>query len=108
MNVLLAHLTFSQVWGATGWEKAWLVLGISGQLVFTARFVIQWIASERKKRSVIPVAFWYLSLVGSLMVLSYAIYTGDPVFILGFSFNSVVYVRNLRLIYRHRAEKDEQ
>ena len=108
MNVLLAHLTFSQVWDATGWEKAWLALGISGQLVFTARFVVQWIVSERQKRSVIPLPFWYLSLVGSLMVLSYAIYTGDPVFILGFSFNSVVYIRNLRLIYRQRAEAAEE
>ena len=108
MNVLLAHLTLSQVWGATGWEKAWLALGISGQLVFTARFVVQWIASERQKRSVIPLPFWYLSLVGSLMVLSYAIYTGDPVFILGFSFNSVVYIRNLRLIYRQKAEVAEK
>ncbi len=105
---MLAHLTFSQVWDATGWEKAWLALGISGQLVFTARFVVQWIASERQKRSVIPLPFWYLSLVGSLMVLSYAIYTGDPVFILGFSFNSVVYIRNLRLIYRQKAEVAEK
>ena len=108
MNVLLAHLTFSQLWDATGGEKAWLAIGLAGQLVFTARFVVQWIVSERKKRSVIPVAFWYLSLVGSLVVLSYAIYTGDPVFILGFSFNSVVYIRNLRLIYRQRAKATEE
>ena len=100
MNELLAHLTFSQLWNAPGWEKAWLAIGLGGQLVFTARFVVQWIVSERQKRSVIPVAFWYLSLVGSLVVLSYAIHTRDPVFILGFSLNSLVYVRNLWLIYR--------
>ena len=100
MHELLARITFSQLWSATGGEKAWLAIGIGGQLLFTARFVVQWIVSERKKRSVIPVAFWYLSLVGSLVVLSYAIYTGDPVFILGFSLNSLVYIRNLWLIYR--------
>ncbi len=100
MNVLLAQLTFSELWNASGGEKAWLAIGLGGQLLFTARFVVQWIASERKKRSVIPVAFWYLSLVGSLVVLSYAIHIRNPVFILGFSLNSVVYIRNLRLIYR--------
>ena len=108
MNELLASINFSDLWNTSGWEKAWLALGISGQLVFTARFVVQWIVSERQKRSVIPLPFWYLSLVGSLMVLSYAIYTGDPVFILGFSFNSVVYIRNLRLIYRRKPETAEQ
>ncbi len=100
MNELLAHMTFSDLWNTSGWEKAWLAIGLSGQLVFTARFVVQWIVSERKKRSVIPVAFWYLSLVGSLVLLSYAIYRRDPVFILGFSLNSLVYIRNLWLIYR--------
>ncbi len=99
MHELLAHLTLSQLWNASGWEKAWLAIGLGGQLVFTARFVVQWIVSERKKRSVIPVAFWYLSLVGSLVLLSYAIHTGDPVFILGFCLNSLVYIRNLWLIY---------
>ena len=109
MNVLLAHSTaWSDLFKVSGWELTWLLIGLGGQLVFTARFVVQWIVSERKKRSVIPVAFWYLSLVGSLVLLSYAIYRKDRVFILGFSFNSVVYIRNLRLIYRHRAEKTEQ
>ena len=107
MNVLLANI-LEDFWKVSGWEKAWLAIGIGGQLLFTARFVVQWIVSERKKRSVIPVAFWYLSLIGSLVVLSYAIYTGDPVFILGFSFNSVVYIRNLRLIYRQKVEEAEK
>ena len=100
MNELLAQVTFSDLWNASGGEKAWLAIGFGGQLLFTARFVVQWIASERKKRSVIPVAFWYLSLVGSLVVLSYAIHIRNPVFILGFSLNSLVYIRNLWLIYR--------
>ena len=100
MNGLLAHMTLSDLWNASGWEKAWLAIGFGGQLLFTARFVVQWIVSERKKRSVIPLPFWYLSLVGSLVLLSYAIHTGDPVFILGLSFNSLVYIRNLWLIYR--------
>ena len=108
MSELLAHLTFSQLWNAPGWEKAWLAIGLGGQLVFTARFVVQWIVSERQKRSVIPVAFWYLSMLGSIMLLSYAIYIWEPVFILGFSCNSLVYVRNLWLIYRPgHAEQDK-
>ena len=82
------------------WEKVWLAIGTGGQLLFMARFVVQWIVSERQKRSVIPVAFWYLSLVGSLVLLSYAIHKRDPVFIMGLSLNSLVYVRNLWLIYR--------
>ena len=108
MNAMLAQLTFSELWNASGGEKVWLAIGIGGQLLFTARFVIQWIASERKKRSVIPVAFWYLSLIGSLVVLSYAIHIRNLVFILGFSFNSVVYIRNLRLIYRQKTEEAEK
>ena len=108
MNTLLAHLTFSQLLEATGGEKAWLAIGLGGQLVFTARFVVQWIASERKKRSVIPIAFWYLSLAGSLVLLCYAIHIRNLVFLLGFSFNSVVYIRNLRLIYRRKAEVTEK
>ena len=91
---------FTDFWQLPAWEKLWLAIGIAGQLLFTARFVVQWIASEREKRSVIPIAFWYLSLVGSLILLSYAIYRRDPVFILGFSLNSLIYIRNLWLIYR--------
>ena len=108
MNGLLAQITFSELWNASGGEKVWLAVGLGGQLLFTARFVIQWIVSERKKRSVIPVAFWYLSLAGSLVLLIYAIHIRNLVFLLGFSFNSVVYLRNLRLIYRQRAGAVEE
>jgi lipid-A-disaccharide synthase-like uncharacterized protein len=79
-------------------ERLWVGLGLLGQLLFSARFIIQWIASERQKRSVIPVAFWYFSLGGSALLLAYAIYRKDPVFILGQSAGAVVYVRNLWLI----------
>ena len=79
-------------------ERIWVGLGLFGQLLFSARFIIQWIASERQKRSVIPVAFWYFSLGGSALLLAYAIYRKDPVFILGQSAGAVVYVRNLWLI----------
>lgn len=75
----------------------WLALGLVGQGVFTARFLVQWIATERKGRSVIPKAFWYLSLGGSALLLAYAVHSRDPVFILGQAFGSVVYVRNLML-----------
>lgn len=87
-------------------ETLWLVVGFAGQLVFTGRFALQWLYSEIKKRSVIPVGFWYLSLVGSTLLLAYAIYREDPVFILGQSFGFVVYLRNLQLIARHKDQKD--
>ncbi len=79
-------------------ETFWLILGFAGQAVFTGRFVLQWLYSEFKKRSVIPVGFWYLSMLGSALLLVYAIYRQDPVFIAGQSFGLVVYMRNLQLI----------
>jgi len=82
---------------------AWVAIGFLGQGLFTARFVVQWIASERKKKSVVPLSFWYLSIFGSLLVLSYAAWRVDPVFILAYGFNSLVYVRNLMLIFRRRS-----
>ncbi|MNM78040.1 lipid-A-disaccharide synthase [compost metagenome] len=80
----------------------WLAVGFAGQLLFTGRFALQWLYSEYKKRSVIPVGFWYLSIVGSALLLAYAIYRQDPVFILGQSFGFVVYLRNLQLIARNK------
>lgn len=85
-------------------ESLWLALGLVGQLAFTGRFALQWLYSEYKKRSLIPVGFWYLSLVGSALLLAYAIYRQDPVFILGQSFGIIVYLRNLQLIARRRRE----
>lgn len=83
-------------------ELAWVFFGLCAQLMFTGRFIVQWLASEKAKKSVMPVAFWYFSLTGGLMLLAYAIHRADPVFILGQSLGVVIYVRNLWLI---RVEK---
>lgn len=83
----------------------WLGIGFLGQAIFSARFIVQWIASEKEKRSIIPVAFWYLSLLGGLTLLVYSIYKQDPVFILGQSAGMFIYSRNLFLIHRERAQR---
>jgi lipid-A-disaccharide synthase-like uncharacterized protein len=86
--------------------ETWLlVLGLVGQGVFASRFLVQWIVSERKGESVIPVAFWYLSLGGAALLFTYAWLRRDPVFMLGQATGAVVYVRNLVLI-RRRAGRD--
>lgn len=81
-------------------ETLWLAIGFLGQGLFFGRWVIQWIVSERRAESQVPMAFWYMSLVGGLITLAYAIYRRDPVFIAGQSIGAVVYIRNLMLIYR--------
>jgi lipid-A-disaccharide synthase-like uncharacterized protein len=80
----------------------WLIIGFVGQALFGARFIIQWIVSEKKGESTIPLAFWYCSIGGAMVLLTYAIYKEDPVFIVGQSLGSIVYVRNLILIDRKR------
>ncbi len=80
----------------------WLVVGFAGQALFGMRFIIQWIISEKRGESVIPLPFWYLSIGGSLILLSYAIHKQDPVFILGQSLGSIIYIRNLILISRKK------
>lgn len=87
---------------STLYKSLWMAVGFAGQIFFFGRFVIQWIQSERRGRSVIPTVFWYLSLGGGLLLLAYAIHRRDPVFIAGQAAGSVVYVRNLMLIRRHR------
>src|SRR5687767_962914 len=82
-------------------EKIWLGIGFFGQGIFFMRWVVQWLASERSSRSHVPVPFWYMSLLGGLITLAYAIYRRDPVFIAGQSVGAIVYLRNLMLIYRH-------
>jgi lipid-A-disaccharide synthase-like uncharacterized protein len=79
-------------------EHIWVAIGLAGQGAFAMRLLLQWIQSERHKRSVVPVAFWYWSLGGGLTLLSYAIYRRDPVFILGQLFGVGIYIRNLYLI----------
>lgn len=85
--------------GSTG-DVVWLIVGLLGQLMFTGRFIVQWIASERAKASVMPVAFWYFSIIGGLIVLAYGIHKLDLVIILGQMPGVVVYSRNLWLIHR--------
>lgn len=87
-----------QSWG----EFWWVVVGLGGQLLFTGRFLVQWIASERAGRSVVPMAFWYFSVGGGIVLFAYAIYRKDPVFILGQSMGLFIYLRNLWLIHAER------
>ena len=80
-----------------------LGVGLTGQALFSARFLVQWIASERQRRSVVPRQFWFFSVGGGLVLLAYAIYRGDPVFIIGQAAGLFVYLRNLYFIYRASA-----
>ena len=79
-------------------SAAWVLVGFIGQALFGSRFLLQWLASEQARRSVIPTAFWYLSLAGSSILLAYAIHRGDPVFIAGQAGGLAIYLRNLYLI----------
>jgi lipid-A-disaccharide synthase-like uncharacterized protein len=78
----------------------WLAIGLAGNAAFFSRFLLQWWASERAGRSYVPLSFWWLSIGGSLILLAYAIHKRDPIFILAYLPNCVVYVRNLMLIHR--------
>jgi lipid-A-disaccharide synthase-like uncharacterized protein len=82
----------------------WIVLGFVAQAFFTARFAVQWLASERAGRSVIPIAFWWCSIGGGLLLFAYALYRRDPVFILGQGFGVFVYLRNLYFVLRERKQ----
>ncbi|MFO1349771.1 MAG: lipid-A-disaccharide synthase N-terminal domain-containing protein [Gammaproteobacteria bacterium] len=84
------------------YETLWLVIGFTGQALFTLRFLVQWFQSERARRSVIPIQFWYFSLGGGLVLLCYAIHRADPVFIVGQAAGVFIYLRNLHLISRER------
>ena len=84
-------------------EQIWLMIGFAGQALFSARFLLQWLTSEREGRSVVPTAFWYFSIGGSLTLLVYAIHRLDPVFIAGQATGLMIYFRNLYFIYRERA-----
>jgi lipid-A-disaccharide synthase-like uncharacterized protein len=82
----------------------WILLGFVAQLMFTGRFLVQWIASEKQGRSVIPIAFWLFSIVGGLLLFAYALHRVDPVFIVGQAFGVFVYGRNLYLVMKEREE----
>jgi lipid-A-disaccharide synthase-like uncharacterized protein len=80
----------------------WVALGFLAQILFTMRFVVQWIASERAGRSVVPMAFWWFSIGGGVLLLTYALYRRDPVFIAGQAFGVFVYLRNVYFVLRER------
>lgn len=82
-------------------DPIWAVVAMGGQLVFASRFILQWIVSEYKGRSHVPTAFWFISLAGSLILLSYSIHIKNPIFMLGFLLSTLIYLRNLHLIYRY-------
>jgi lipid-A-disaccharide synthase-like uncharacterized protein len=86
-------------------EIFWLILGFTAQVLFSARFLVQWIASERARMSVVPISFWFLSLVGGILLLCYAIRRRDPVFIAGQAMGMCVYARNLMLIWRRKTRQ---
>jgi lipid-A-disaccharide synthase-like uncharacterized protein len=93
INGMLSHVTTDTVWVA---------IGLLGQALFAGRFLVQWLASERRGRSVVPLGFWYLSIGGSAILLAYALHRHDLVFTLGQSFGFLIYGRNLSLIRRER------
>ena len=86
--------------------QIWIVIGFIGQTIFASRFLIQWIVSERASKSIIPNIFWWISIVGSIILLSYAIHKEDPVFIVGQSCGFLIYARNLYLIKRRNKKND--
>ena len=87
----------------------WLLFGFVGQFLFGMRFLIQWICSEKKKQSYVPLSFWYFSIAGGVVLLVYAVYRRDPVFIVGQGLGLFIYLRNLVLIFRyHRQPKEGQ
>lgn len=83
-------------------ELIWVIFGLFAQFLFMMRFLVQWIASERARKSIVPVSFWYFSLAGGITLLAYAIHRRDPVFIVGQSLGTIIYIRNLWLIHAER------
>jgi len=90
-------------------EAIWLIIGLGGQALFSMRFLVQWYQSERQKKSIIPVEFWYFSIFGGITLLSYALYKQDPVFIIGQSAGLFIYSRNLYFINKaHKALAEQE
>lgn len=89
----------------TSAHAMWIAVGFLGQTLFGMRFLVQWVTSERQRRSVVPVAFWYLSLAGGATLLAYAIWRKDPVFIVGQGLGLAIYLRNLQFRLRERREE---
>ena len=96
-----SHLT--SWWASTPTsELVWIAIGFTAQFMFSMRFIVQWVASERARRSIVPEMFWYFSFAGGAMLLAYAIYRSDPVFILGQGMGLLIYVRNIHLIWNEK------
>jgi lipid-A-disaccharide synthase-like uncharacterized protein len=94
-----ASTQLTQWWASTSaTEKLWLTVGFTAQLMFSMRFIVQWIASERARASIVPAAFWYFSLFGGLLLFFYAVYRLDPVFMLGQATGFAIYARNIYFI----------
>ena len=81
-------------------DPVWAIVALTGQVVFGGRFVLQWLASEYKKQSYVPTSFWFVSLAGSLILFSYSVHIRNIIFMAGFSLNTLIYLRNIHLIYR--------
>ncbi len=102
-------MAFSKL--ATWWattptaELVWLAIGLSAQVMFSMRFILQWLASERARRSIVPETFWYFSFAGGLMLFAYALYRMDPVFILGQGGGLLIYARNIHFIWKSKSEE---
>jgi len=102
VNPAAHHAVFSLFSGPMTADDIWLVVGFIGQALFFSRFLVQWIASEKQGKSVMPDMFWYFSLGGGLILTLYVIYRQDPVLILGQSVGLFVYIRNIMLVWRER------
>jgi len=99
----LSHAVGDYLFNVFVLKLSWgVVVGLVGQLMFTMRFLVQWIASERAKKSVVPVAFWFFSVAGGVVLFGYALVIRDPVFILGQGCGVFIYLRNLHFVYRER------
>lgn len=85
-------------------EMIWLAVGLFGQALFSARFIIQWLMSEKQKKSVLPIEFWYFSIAGGVTLFAYALHKFDPVFIIGQGIGVFIYVRNLYFMHNERKE----
>lgn len=109
MDIIATYLgtigaKLGQWWGGMSQlDKIWLGIGMFGQLMFTGRWFVQWIATERARRSIVPATFWYFSFVGGLLVLAYGFYRADPVIIIG-QFGVFIYARNIYFLLRSNAE----
>ena len=102
METVEVLLTYAELQLSEGF---WLILGFTGQVLFSARFLVQWIASEKARMSVVPISFWFLSITGGLLLLWYAIRRRDPVFIAGQAMGVCIYARNLVLIWKSKARQ---